>query len=74
MLYLLVSSSLELKVLCLSQTKVTALIVQKWVWLKNFRARYAHSYILCPHNHKHLPTPMILCEKPYKFDHLCSPS
>ena len=44
--------------MCLSQTKVTALIVQKWVWSKTFRARYAHSYILCPHNHKHLPTPM----------------
>ena len=45
--------------MCLSQIKVTALIVQKWVWSKNFRAHYAHSYILCPHNHKHLPTPMI---------------
>ena len=32
-----------------------------WAWLKNFRASYAHSYVLWPHNHKHLPMPTMLC-------------
>ena len=57
---LLVSSSLELRILHVSPRllKVKASIVQKWAWSKNFHVRYRHSYILWLHNHKHLPTPM----------------